>query len=63
MAYRIVACLTGEKEQLTYALNSWMVPADERAAAQWRARVPELDALADQVAAARSRTAQVGAGW
>ncbi|MGA5313380.1 ABC transporter substrate-binding protein [Streptomyces pseudogriseolus] len=63
MAGRIVACLTGEKEQLTYALNSWMVPADERAAAQWRARVPELDALADQVAAARSRTAQVGAGW
>ncbi|MGW0082731.1 ABC transporter substrate-binding protein [Streptomyces sp. NPDC003393] len=62
-AGRIVACLSSEQEQLTYALNSWMVPANEKAAAQWRKRVPELDALADQVAAARSRTAEVGAGW
>ncbi|CAL9341024.1 sugar ABC transporter substrate-binding protein [Streptomyces sp. Tu 3180] len=62
-AGRIVACLAGEEEQLTYALNSWMVPANEKAAAKWRERVPELDALADQVAAARSRTAQLGAGW
>ncbi|MFH8449488.1 ABC transporter substrate-binding protein [Streptomyces fungicidicus] len=62
-AGRIVGCLAGEKEQLTYALNSWMVPANEKAAAEWRAKVPELDALADQVAAARSRTAKLGAGW
>ncbi|MET8901696.1 sugar ABC transporter substrate-binding protein [Streptomyces sp. NPDC004538] len=62
-AGRIVACLSSEKEQLTYALNSWMVPANARAAAAWRARVPELDSLADQVAVARSRTAQLGAGW
>ncbi|MGW3317029.1 ABC transporter substrate-binding protein [Streptomyces fungicidicus] len=62
-AGRIVGCLAGEKEQLTYALNSWMVPANEKAAAKWRAEVPELDALADQVAAARSRTAKLGAGW
>ncbi|MFF8593978.1 ABC transporter substrate-binding protein [Streptomyces sp. NPDC015220] len=62
-AARIVGCLSGEQEQLTYALNSWMVPADEKAAAVWRARVPELDALADQVATARSRTAELGAGW
>ncbi|MFE6410010.1 ABC transporter substrate-binding protein [Streptomyces sp. NPDC057837] len=62
-AGRIVACLAGEKEQLTYALNSWMVPANSKAAAVWRERVPELDALADQVAAARSRTAKLGAGW
>ncbi|RMB80484.1 sugar ABC transporter substrate-binding protein [Streptomyces shenzhenensis] len=62
-AARIVACLSGEREQLTYALNSWMVPANEKAAAVWRKRVPELDALADQVAAARSRTAKLGAGW
>ncbi|GAA2549439.1 sugar ABC transporter substrate-binding protein [Streptomyces levis] len=62
-AGRIVACLAGEKEQLTYALNSWMVPAHAKAAAVWRERVPELDALADQVAAARSRTAKLGAGW
>lgn len=62
-AGRIVACLSGEREQLTYALNSWMVPANERAAAVWRSRVPELDALADQVAQARSRTAELGAGW
>ncbi|WP_030863471.1 ABC transporter substrate-binding protein [Streptomyces sp. NRRL S-37] len=62
-AGRIVACLASEKEQLTYALNSWMVPANEKAAAQWRQEVPELDALADQVAAARSRTAKLGAGW
>ncbi|MGC0379410.1 ABC transporter substrate-binding protein [Streptomyces sp. SAI-229] len=62
-AGRIVACLASEKEQLTYALNSWMVPANEKAAAKWRQEVPELDALADQVAAARSRTAKLGAGW
>ncbi|GGW95085.1 sugar transporter [Streptomyces malachitofuscus] len=62
-AGRIVACLASEKEQLTYALNSWMVPANEKAAAEWRERVPELDALAGQVAAARSRTARLGAGW
>lgn len=62
-AGKIVACLSSEREQLTYALNSWMVPANEKAAAVWRQRVPELDALADQVAAARSRTAKLGAGW
>ncbi|GGS54513.1 ABC transporter substrate-binding protein [Streptomyces cinerochromogenes] len=62
-AGRIVACLSSEREQLTYALNSWMVPANEKAAAAWRRQVPELDALADQVAAARSRTARLGAGW
>ncbi|MGW9493558.1 ABC transporter substrate-binding protein [Streptomyces prasinus] len=62
-AGRVVACLAGEKEQLTYALNSWMVPAHEKAAAVWRDRVPELDALADQVAEARSRTGRLGAGW
>lgn len=62
-AGHVVACLAGEKEQLTYALNSWMVPANSRAADVWRERVPELDALADQVAAARSRTAKLGAGW
>ncbi|WAX76428.1 ABC transporter substrate-binding protein [Streptomyces sp. KMM 9044] len=62
-AGRVVACLAGEKEQLTYALNSWMVPANEKAAAVWRDRVPELDALADQVAEARSRTGKLGAGW
>ncbi|POX46698.1 ABC transporter substrate-binding protein [Streptomyces sp. Ru71] len=62
-AGRIVACLSSEQEQLTYALNSWMVPANARAAAVWRTRVPELDALADQVAQARSRTAKLGAGW
>ncbi|MEV5384036.1 sugar ABC transporter substrate-binding protein [Streptomyces sp. NPDC052721] len=62
-AGEIVACLASQKEQLTYALNSWMVPANAKAAAVWRMRVPELDALADQVAAARSRTAKLGAGW
>ncbi|WP_320775915.1 sugar ABC transporter substrate-binding protein [Streptomyces sp. CRN 30] len=62
-AGRIVACMAGEQEQLTYAINSWMVPANEKAAAVWRERVPELDSLADQVAAARSRTAQLGDGW
>ncbi|MGV9929481.1 ABC transporter substrate-binding protein [Streptomyces olivaceoviridis] len=62
-AGEIVACLASRKEQLTYALNSWMVPANAKAAAVWRTRVPELDALADQVAAARSRTAKLGAGW
>ncbi|MER6322841.1 ABC transporter substrate-binding protein [Streptomyces coelicoflavus] len=62
-AGKIVACLSSEKEQLTYALNSWMVPANAKAAAVWREKVPELDSLADQVAVARSRTAKLGAGW
>ncbi|MEU4659843.1 sugar ABC transporter substrate-binding protein [Streptomyces sp. NPDC023723] len=62
-AGKIVACLSSQQEQLTYALNSWMVPANTKAAAVWREKVPELDALADQVAVARSRTAQLGAGW
>ncbi|MFC7894337.1 ABC transporter substrate-binding protein [Streptomyces sp. NPDC057381] len=62
-AGKIVACLSSEQEQLTYALNSWMVPANAEAAAVWREKVPELDSLADQVAVARSRTAKLGAGW
>ncbi|MFJ4715987.1 ABC transporter substrate-binding protein [Streptomyces sp. NPDC088785] len=62
-AAKIVGCMSSEKEQITYARNSWMVPANEKAAAIWREEVPELDALADQVATARSRTAKVGAGW
>ena len=55
--------MASEKEQLTYAIDSWMVPANEKAAAVWRERVPELDSLADQVATARSRTAKLGDGW
>ncbi|MFD8565743.1 ABC transporter substrate-binding protein [Streptomyces sp. NPDC059639] len=62
-AAKIIGCMSSEKEQITYARNSWMVPANEKAAAIWRKEVPELDALADQVATARSRTAKVGAGW
>ncbi|MFE6159293.1 ABC transporter substrate-binding protein [Streptomyces sp. NPDC056486] len=62
-AAKIIDCMAGEKEQITYARNSWMVPANEKAAAVWRKEVPELDALADQVATARSRTAKVGARW
>ncbi|MYW69422.1 extracellular solute-binding protein [Streptomyces sp. SID8379] len=62
-AAKIIGCMAGEKEQITYARNSWMVPANEKAAAIWRKEVPELDALADQVATARSRTAKVGARW
>ncbi|WP_338693101.1 sugar ABC transporter substrate-binding protein [Streptomyces sp. Q6] len=62
-AAKIIQCMSSEKEQITYARNSWMVPANEKAAAIWRKEVPELDALADQVATARSRTAKVGAGW
>ncbi|WP_333731719.1 ABC transporter substrate-binding protein [Streptomyces sp. IBSBF 3010] len=62
-AAKIIGCMSGEQEQITYALNSWMVPANEKAAAEWRTKVPELDALADQVATARSRTAKLGARW
>lgn len=62
-AAKIVRCMASEKEQISYARNSWMVPANAKAAAQWRKEVPELDALADQVATARSRTAKVGARW
>lgn len=62
-AAKIVGCMSSEQEQITYARNSWMVPANAKAAAIWRKEVPELDALADQVATARSRTTQVGAGW
>ncbi|MYS39477.1 multiple sugar transport system substrate-binding protein [Streptomyces sp. KhCrAH-43] len=63
MSAKIIGCMSGEQEQITYALNSWMVPANEKAAAEWRTKVPELDALADQVATARSRTARLGARW
>ncbi|MFB8212819.1 MULTISPECIES: sugar ABC transporter substrate-binding protein [unclassified Streptomyces] len=62
-AAKIIGCMSGEQEQITYARNSWMVPANEKAAAEWRTKVPELDALADQVATARSRTAKLGARW
>ncbi|MGW2339579.1 ABC transporter substrate-binding protein [Streptomyces sp. NPDC001661] len=62
-AAKIIRCMSSEREQITYARNSWMVPANEKAAATWRKEVPELDALADQVATARSRTAKVGARW
>ncbi|MFD7721557.1 ABC transporter substrate-binding protein [Streptomyces sp. NPDC059814] len=63
MSAKIIGCMAGEQEQITYALNSWMVPANEKAAAVWRKKVPELAALSDQVATARSRTAKLGAGW
>ncbi|MHB9756391.1 ABC transporter substrate-binding protein [Streptomyces sp. BYX5S] len=62
-AAKIIECMSSEQEQITYARNSWMVPANAKAAETWRKEVPELDALADQVATARSRTAKVGAGW
>ncbi|RII08075.1 Maltose/maltodextrin-binding protein precursor [Streptomyces sp. YIM 130001] len=62
-AAEIIDCMSSEQEQVSYARNSWMVPADSEAAALWREDVPELDALADQVATARSRTAKVGADW
>ncbi|WP_246094344.1 ABC transporter substrate-binding protein [Streptomyces griseofuscus] len=60
---QIVNCLTSEQEEVTYALNSWMIPANRKAAAIWRKKVPSLSSLADQVAVARSRTAEVGSGW
>lgn len=63
MSARIIGCMSGEQEQITYAINSWMVPANEKAAAVWRTKAPELAALADQVATARSRTAKLGAQW
>jgi multiple sugar transport system substrate-binding protein len=62
-AAKIVRCMSSEQEQITYARRSWMVPANAKAAAAWRKEVPELDALADQVATARSRTAKVGDRW
>ncbi|MET7791011.1 sugar ABC transporter substrate-binding protein [Streptomyces sp900116325] len=60
---RIINCMTSEQEEITYALNSWMIPANQKAAGTWRKKVPELSSLADQVATARSRTAKLGAGW
>ncbi|MFI2641991.1 ABC transporter substrate-binding protein [Streptomyces sp. NPDC018610] len=60
---KIVNCMTSEQEEVTYALNSWMIPANQKAAATWRAKVPSLSSLADQVAVARSRTAKAGSGW
>ncbi|MFE7627987.1 ABC transporter substrate-binding protein [Streptomyces sp. NPDC057509] len=63
MSAKIIGCMAGEQEQITYAINSWMVPANEKAAAVWRTKAPELAALADQVATARSRTAKLGARW
>ncbi|MER5750510.1 sugar ABC transporter substrate-binding protein [Streptomyces sp. NPDC002088] len=63
MSAKIVNCMTSEQEEVTYALNSWMIPANQKAAATWRKKVPSLSSLADQVAVARSRTAKVGSGW
>ncbi|TXS07172.1 sugar ABC transporter substrate-binding protein [Streptomyces sp. col6] len=63
MSAKIIGCMSGEQEQITYAINSWMVPANKKAAAIWRTKAPELAALADQVATARSRTAKLGARW
>ncbi|MER7727699.1 sugar ABC transporter substrate-binding protein [Streptomyces sp. NPDC096323] len=63
MSARIIGCMSGEQEEITYAINSWMVPANQKAAAEWRKQTPELAALADQVATARSRTAKLGAKW
>ncbi|MGW1025910.1 ABC transporter substrate-binding protein [Streptomyces sp. NPDC002577] len=63
MSARIITCMTSEQEEITYALNSWMIPANQKAADTWREKVPELSSLADQVATARSRTAKLGAGW
>jgi multiple sugar transport system substrate-binding protein len=60
---KIVNCMTSEQEEVTYALNSWMIPANAKAADIWKKKVPSLSALAGQVAAARSRTAKVGSGW
>ncbi|MFB7338407.1 extracellular solute-binding protein [Streptomyces adustus] len=60
---KIVNCMTSEQEEVTYALNSWMIPANQKAAATWRQKVPSLSSLADQVAVARSRTAKAGSGW
>ncbi|MGW1708112.1 sugar ABC transporter substrate-binding protein [Streptomyces sp. NPDC002206] len=60
---RIINCMASEQEEITYALNSWMIPANQKAADTWRKKVPELSSLADQVATARSRTAKLGAGW
>nr|WP_308800831.1 sugar ABC transporter substrate-binding protein [Streptomyces polyasparticus] len=62
-AAKIINCMTSEKEELTYAINSGMVPANENAAKAWRAKFPELSAIADQVETARSRTAKVGDRW
>ncbi|MCX5206288.1 sugar ABC transporter substrate-binding protein [Streptomyces sp. NBC_00237] len=62
-AAKIVRCMSSEQEQITYARNSRTVPANEKAAEAWRREVPELAALADQVATARSRTTKVGARW
>ncbi|MYR58084.1 ABC transporter substrate-binding protein, partial [Streptomyces sp. SID625] len=60
---KIINCMASEQEEVSYALNSWMIPANRKAAATWRKKVPSLSSLADQVAVARSRTAKVGSGW
>ncbi|WP_299541519.1 sugar ABC transporter substrate-binding protein [uncultured Streptomyces sp.] len=62
-AAKIIGCMSSQQEEITYAINSWMVPANTKAADVWRTKAPELSALADQVATARSRTAKVGAQW
>lgn len=62
-AGRVIACLTSRSEQIDYALKGNYIPVDRQAAKEWRAEVPELAPLADQVAKARSRTARLGAKW
>ncbi|CAM5363125.1 Extracellular solute-binding protein OS=Streptomyces alboniger OX=132473 GN=CP975_08810 PE=4 SV=1 [Streptomyces alboniger] len=63
VAARIINCMTSEKEELTYAVNSGMVPANAEAAKVWREKFPELSAIAEQIETGRSRTGKVGDRW
>ncbi|MFE7095527.1 ABC transporter substrate-binding protein [Streptomyces erythrochromogenes] len=62
-AAKIIGCVASEKQVLEYAVSSGTVPANARAAAQWRARFPELSAVSRQVESGRSRTGKVGDRW
>ncbi|MBO1336379.1 ABC transporter substrate-binding protein [Streptomyces sp. VRA16 Mangrove soil] len=62
-AAKIINCMTSEKQELTYAINSGMVPANENAAKTWREKFPELSAISEQILTGRSRTGKVGDRW
>ncbi|OMI36529.1 sugar ABC transporter substrate-binding protein [Streptomyces sparsogenes] len=62
-AAKILNCLNERKNQVGWGAGVNNIPTRDTAAAQYKADNPKLAGFADTVAAARSRTALVGARW
>jgi multiple sugar transport system substrate-binding protein len=62
-AAKIVACLYSDKNQLSLAAQRQTVPTKTALQAQFIAANPSMTAFSGLVAAARSRTGELGADW